>query len=265
MLGYYLWDPGLMLQKAFGFHEAQTAWAFLRSDRGGEERKRQKKMKKRNERGGTELSAPEASASATSAVSLPLPGLPGHKTQNLLCVWVSMGCPGTLWGWHCTASLPCLHPLPAGSSDVAGQHRWCQTWCAAAGAHLPWSWHWGRPALLGGLPCTPFPSPVVLSGQAHEGCVPREGLWVPRLCALNPVPPVLEHFLPSLVTKTPWDLICRGSRGLVCQRGQGWWNCPLLGDIPPRLPVAGLAEEAIRTHSCWRGGFQRCLARLSAS
>jgi len=163
-----------MLQKAFGLHEAQTAWAFFKISRWGEEKKETKK-EKRNERGGSGLSAPEASVSATSAAagssdkggqdpaSLPLAlrCLRGRTTPSAPCPCCS-GIVGARWP-HGTASpslppcasVPCQLCPAASGSDVVRPRSRCQTR----------SWHWGRPALLGGLPRTPFPRWVSASGQ----------------------------------------------------------------------------------------------------
>lgn len=135
-----------MLQKAFGFHEAQTAWAFFKISPGGGNKKRERNKEKKNETGETGLSALETLASATSAMaegsdkepgSLPLlhGASPGTKSP-LLCVWA--------WGVCC----------PHGDGITP---------YAAAEAHLSWSW--GNSALLGGLPHTPFPRLVSASGQ----------------------------------------------------------------------------------------------------
>lgn len=209
----------------------------------------------------------------------PLPGLPGHKTQNLLCVWVSMGCPQTPWGWHCTASLP-RPPSPASCALELAAQMWPDSTAGAKagvqqlGHICPGAGTGGGQPCLQGSHAPPFPSPVPASVQTHEGCVPREELWVLRLRAPSLIPQAVEHHLPVILDHkdpsgshlhTAQHPHCSGSRDLMCQRGEGWWNCPLQGDIPPHLPAAGLAEKGIRTYSCWRGGFQRCLVRLSAS
>lgn len=229
---------------------------FKISQRGGRKKKTEKR-KKRNERGGIGLSALEASASVTSTASPASARPPQAQNPKFALCLGQHGVPtdpvGTAFhSISSPASIPCQLCPGAGSSDVAGQHSWCQTRCAAAGAHLPWSWHWGRPALLGGLPCTPFPSPVLVSGQTHEGCVPREGSWVLRLRAPNPIPQAVEHHLPVIPgDKDPLETHlhplqqpqCSGSRDLVCQRAEGWWDCPLQGDIPP--------------HCLWQGWQRR--------
>lgn len=47
--------------------------------------------------------------------------------------------------------------------------------------------------------------------------------------------------------------------------GRGLVGLSPPGGHSPTLPTAGLAEEGTKTYSCWRGAFQRCLVRLSAS
>lgn len=270
---------GLDAAKGIWVSRSPNRLGFFKISQRGGRKKKDRKKKKRNERGGTGLSAPEASASATSAASPASARPPRAQNPNFALCLGQHGVPTdpvrmALHSISSPASIPCQLCPGAGSSDVARQHSWCQSRCAAAGAHLPWSWHWGRPALLAGLPCTPFPSPVPASGQTHEGCAPREELWAPRLRAPSPVPQDVEHHLPVILDHkdplgshlhTAQHPHCSGSRDLMCQRGEGWWNCPLQGDIPPHLPASGLAEKGIRTYSCWRGGFQRCLVRLSAS
>lgn len=265
---------GLDAAKGIWVSRSPNRLGFFKISQRGGRKKKDRKKKKRNERGGTGLSAPEASASATSAASPASARPPRAQNPNFALCLGQHGVPTdpvrmALHSISSPASIPCQLCPGAGSSDVARQHSWCQSRCAAAGAHLPWSWHWGRPALLAGLPCTPFPSPVPASGQTH-----REELWVLRLCAPSPIPQAVEHHLPVILDHkdplgshlhTAQHPHCSGSRDLMCQRGEGWWNCPLQGDIPLHLPAAGLAEKGIRTYSCWRGGFQRCLVRLSAS
>lgn len=189
-----------MLQKAFGFHEAQTAWAFLRSARAGEGKKKDRKKKKNGMRG-EGLGFPLRRHRHLLPVQPPpsLPGLPGYKTQNLLCVWVSMGCPRTPWGWYCTASLP-LPPSPASCALELAAQMWPGSTAGAKPGVEQLGHICPRAGTGGGQPCSgssmhPISSPVLVSGQTREGCVPREGLWVPRL------------HLP-VVTKIPWDLIC---------------------------------------------------------
>lgn len=119
---------------------------FLKSAGGGEETKKRKKQGKRNETGGTGLSAPETLASATSAMAEGSDKEPGHlpllrgaspgTKSPLLCVWA--------WGACCP-------------------HRDGITRRAAAGAHLSRSW--GSSALLGELPHTPVHHLVSASGQ----------------------------------------------------------------------------------------------------
>lgn len=135
-----------MLQKAFGFHEAQTAWVFLRSAEGGG-RKKERKKEKRNEGGGTGLSTPEASASATSAAAEssdkgeqepaslpPAPQyLPRHKIPFALCLGQCtvpadpVGTPSH--GVSSRTSIPCPLCPRASSSDVAGHHGRCRIRC----------------------------------------------------------------------------------------------------------------------------------------
>lgn len=202
----------------------------------------------------------------------PLPGLHGHKTQNLLCVWVSMACPGAPWGWHCTASLP-LPPSPASCALGLAAQMWPDSTAAAKPGvqqleHIcPRAGTGGGQPCLGGSHAPHFPAQFWCQNRRMKdvsivGAEAPCSQSCPSGCGASPPchPGDKDPLGPHL--HAPQHPHCSGSRDLVCQRGEGWWNCPLQGTFPH---TAGLGEEGTRTYSCWRGGFQRCLVRLSAS
>lgn len=199
---------GLDAAKGIWVSQSPNRQGFFKISQRGGRRKKAKKRKKRNERGGTGLSALEASASATSAVSSARPPW-AQNPKFALCL-----------GQHGVPMDPvgmALHSIssPASCAPELAAQMWPDSTAGAKpgvqqlGHICPGAGTGGGQPCLGGLPCTPFPSPVLVSGQGHKGCVPREGLCVPRLRAPNPIPQAVERHLPViLVTEIPWDLIC---------------------------------------------------------
>lgn len=152
-----------MLQKAFGFHEAQTAWAFLRSARAGEGKKKDRKKEKNGMRG-EGLGFPLQRHRHLLPVQPPRLCQASPGTKPKIC-FVS----GSAWGAHgphgdgiAQHLFPCLHLLPA------VPWSW-QLRCGRAAQLVPnlaWN-NWGTSApelALGeanparGAPCTPFPA-----------------------------------------------------------------------------------------------------------
>lgn len=138
------------------------------------------------------LSAPEASASATSTAAEssnqggqepaslpPAPRcLPRHKIPFALSLGRggSVGCPLAPWGWHHTASLP-TPPSPAGSAPEPAAQMWSDT---AAGAesgvqqlgHIcPRAGAGGGQPSLGGSCAPHFPARFRRRDRPHEGRV----------------------------------------------------------------------------------------------
>lgn len=144
----------------------------------------------------------------------PLPGLPGHKTQTLLCVWVSVGCPQTPWGWHCTASFP-RPPSPASCALELAAQMWPDS-TAGAKAGVQQLGHICPGAALGEAspacraPMHPhFPAQFQHQGR-HMKDVPL-GKSCGRRGSVLPVPSLRLWSitsLSSLITKIPWDLTC---------------------------------------------------------
>lgn len=162
-----------MLQKAFGFCEAQTAQAFFKiilGGGGGEEKKKEKRKKGMREEGRGFLlrrhrhllPAQRQRAARRAGRSLPASPLLHHVSPStkahLLRVWAAVTAWGARWPRRDGIARP---PSPAGSAPQPA----AQMWSGPAAGAGPGAGTGGRQPCSGGLPHTPFAPWVSASGQ----------------------------------------------------------------------------------------------------
>lgn len=206
---------GLDAAKGIWVSRSPNRLGFFKISQRGGRKKKDRKKEKRNERGGTGLSAPEASASATSAASPSSARPPRAQNPNFALCLGQHGVPTdpvgmALHSIFSPASLPCqLCPwswqLRCGQTAQLVPKPVCSSWGTSA---LELALGEASPA------CRAPMHPHLPAQFQHQGRHMKDvslGKSCGRRGSVLPVPSLRMWSitsLSSLITKIPWDLTC---------------------------------------------------------